>query len=147
MSVHCDLEKVGAGARTRSSWLCIYLVHSLSVCYVLDTALVVSCCLPGACCGVGWAQTHCPGGGVVSGRAAALRVVSVMQGQKSVLDPLLIGGPVYICRLRDHRQEQHPGCPESFRVLGLVQHPSISPEYSPHGHQQHRAGTGKAGGT
>lgn len=95
--------------------------------------------------GVGSTTLRCVGGGV-SGRAAALRVVSVMQGHKSVLDALLIGGPVYICRLRDHRQEQHPGCPESFRVLGLVQHPSISPEYSPHGHQQHRAGTGEAGG-
>lgn len=58
---------------------------------------------------------------------------------------LLSGGPVHICRLRDHRQEQRPGCPESLRVLGLVQHPPLSPEYPPHGHQQHRAGTERVG--
>lgn len=59
---------------------------------------------------------------------------------------LLAGGPVYFCRVRDRRRDQHPECPESLCVLGLVQHPSFSPEYSPHGHQQHRAGTGEAGG-
>lgn len=58
---------------------------------------------------------------------------------------LLPGGPVYICGLRDHRRAQRSGCPESLCVLGLVQHPPFSPEHSPHGHQQHRAGTGEAG--
>lgn len=53
---------------------------------------------------------------------------------------------MYICSLCDHRRAQHPGCPESLCVLGFVQHPPFSPEYSPHGHQQHRAGTGEAGG-
>lgn len=64
-----------------------------------------------------------------------------------MLGILLAGGPVYVCRLRDRQQEQHPGCPESLRVLGLVQHPPLSPEYPPHGHQQHCAGTDIAGGT
>ena len=64
----------------------------------------------------------------------------------ATLTCLLAGGPVHVCRLRDRRREQHPGCPEGLRVLGLVQHPPLPPEYPPHGHQQHCAGTGETGG-
>lgn len=56
------------------------------------------------------------------------------------------GGPVHICRLRDYRQEQHPGCPESLRVLGLVQHPPLPTQHPPDGHQQHCAGTAGSAG-